>query len=90
MPLTAPHGYVKLGMFLDANAELDEVDADVRHLPEVLGVRIEIYRALKKWELMEAVARKLTLTTRIMPNGGSHGPTPAEGLNPLRPPEGFC
>jgi len=42
--LTAAQGYVELGMFLDANAELDELDPGVRHLPEVLGVRLEIYR----------------------------------------------
>jgi len=47
-------------MFLDANAELDEIDPAVRHLPEVLGVRLGIYRGLGKWELMEAVAKKLT------------------------------
>lgn len=57
--LTAAEGYVELGMFLDANAELDEIDPFCRHLPEVLAVRLEIYRALKKWDLMEAVAKKL-------------------------------
>jgi hypothetical protein len=39
-------------MFVDADTELDKVDAELRHLPEVLAVRIHIYRALKKWELM--------------------------------------
>jgi hypothetical protein len=36
------------------------MDAEVRHVPEVLEVRVEIYRALKKWELMQTVAKKLT------------------------------
>jgi len=31
-----------------------------RYLPEVLAVRLELFRGLKKWDLMEAVARKLT------------------------------
>ena len=37
--LTAAHGYCELGMFLDADAELERIDAEVRHLPEVLAVR---------------------------------------------------
>jgi hypothetical protein len=36
--LTAAQGYVMLGMWLDANAELEEIDAEVRHVPEVLVV----------------------------------------------------
>lgn len=58
--LTAAHGYVELGMFLDANAELEEIDPEVRHVPEVLEVRVQIYRGLKRWELMRVVAKKLT------------------------------
>ena len=29
--LTAAQGYLELGMFLDANAELDEIDPDERN-----------------------------------------------------------
>lgn len=58
--LTAAEGYVELGMYLDADAELDRIDPYARHVPEVLVVRVEIYRALGKWELMQTVARKLT------------------------------
>jgi len=46
-------------MFIDANAELEAITAERRHLPKVLAVRIEIYRGPKKWELMQAVAKKL-------------------------------
>ena len=46
-------------MFLDANAELEEIDPEVRHVPEVLEIRVQIYQALKKWELMQTVAKKL-------------------------------
>lgn len=46
-------------MYLDANDELEEIDAWCRHLPEVLEVRVGIYTALEKWELLEAVSRKL-------------------------------
>ena len=57
--LTVAQGYAELGMFLDADSELEAIDPDVRHVPEVLTVRIQIYSALKKWELMQAVAKKM-------------------------------
>ena len=59
--LTATQGYVELGMWLDANAELEEIDPEVRHFPEVLVVRVKIYRALEKWELLQVVAKRLAL-----------------------------
>jgi tetratricopeptide (TPR) repeat protein len=58
--LEAAQGFVELGMFMDANEELEEIDPEVRHLPEILAVRLEIYRALQKWELMQVVAKKLS------------------------------
>ena len=48
-------------MFLDANAELEEIDPEVRHVPEVLVVRLSVYHALKKWEVMQTVAQRLAL-----------------------------
>src|SRR5678815_500064 len=57
--LTAAQGYLALGMFLDADAELDRIEPDVRHRPEVLEVRAQIYCALGKWELMLVVANAL-------------------------------
>jgi tetratricopeptide (TPR) repeat protein len=58
--LTAAHGYIELKMYLDANDELEKIDPDVRHLPEVLSARLGIYSGLEKWGLMQAVAKKLT------------------------------
>jgi hypothetical protein len=55
----AASGYVQLGMYLEADAELDEIDPFCRAAPEVLAVRLEIYAVVKKWELMQAVAKKL-------------------------------
>ena len=55
----AASGYVQLGMYLEADAELDEIDPFCRAAPEVLAVRLEIYAGLKKWELMQTVAKKL-------------------------------
>jgi hypothetical protein len=57
--LRAAHGYIQLGMFEEANAELEEIDPFCRHLPEVLSARVVIYHALKKWELRAVVAEKL-------------------------------
>jgi len=48
--LHAAHGYIELGMFDAANAELEEIDPLCRHLPEVLSARVVIYHALKKWD----------------------------------------
>ncbi len=59
--LTAAQGYSALGMFLDANAELEEIDPEVRHVPEVLEVRVGIYQGLQQWELMQTVAKQLAI-----------------------------
>src|SRR2546426_8657083 len=67
MPLEPPDqqrwkaavGYVELGMYESANAELEKIDAFCRAAREVLAVRIAIYHGLGKWELMQEVARRL-------------------------------
>jgi tetratricopeptide (TPR) repeat protein len=53
-------GYVELGMFQDANDQLEKIDPFNRAAPEVLAVRIAIYHGLKKWELMREIAKRLT------------------------------
>jgi len=57
--LRSAHGYIDLGMYEAANAELEAIDPLCRHLPEVLIARVAIYCALKKWELMATVGKKL-------------------------------
>lgn len=57
--LTATQGYLELGMPLDADAELDEIDPEQRDVAEVLVLRVRIYSALQQWELMQAVAKVL-------------------------------
>ena len=52
-------GYVELGMFQEANDELENIDPFNRAAPEVLAVRLAIYRGLKKWELMQQIAKRL-------------------------------
>src|SRR5678816_839591 len=58
--LRAAYGYVQLGLFEEANAELEKIDPFCRHLPEVLVARAAIYHGLKKWDLLAVVAKKLT------------------------------
>jgi predicted Zn-dependent protease len=57
--LRAAEGYTELGMYLDADAELERIDSEFRHLPEVLAARVEIYTGLKKWEHLQTVASRL-------------------------------
>ena len=48
-------------MFLEADTELDKIDPFNRAAPEVLAIRLAIYHGLKKWELMQTVAKKMAL-----------------------------
>ena len=67
MPLEPPDlqhwwaavGFVELQMFQEANEELEKIDPFNRAAPEVLSVRLAIYRGLEKWELMQAIAKLL-------------------------------
>jgi hypothetical protein len=46
-------GYVELGMFQDANDQLEKIDPFNRAAPEVLAGRLDIYHGLEKWDLMQ-------------------------------------
>ena len=46
-------------MFAEADSELDKIDPFCRALPEVLAVRLAIYRGFNKWELMQQIAKRL-------------------------------
>jgi hypothetical protein len=67
MPLEPPDqqhwqaavGYVELGTFQDANDQLEKIDPFNRAAPEVLALRLAIYHGLKKWELMQEIAKRL-------------------------------
>ena len=43
--LRAAHGFIELGMFEEANAELEEIDPFCRHLPEVLTASSHLPRS---------------------------------------------
>jgi hypothetical protein len=77
MPLEPPDrqhseaalGYCELGMFEDANAELEEIDPLNRATPEVLAVRVAIYHGLKKWDALQVVAAQSPNMSRPTCNG---------------------
>ena len=64
MPLEPPDkeffnaavGYTQLGMFLEANEQLENIDPFNRVVPEVLALRVDIYGGLQKWDLMGEIA----------------------------------
>jgi tetratricopeptide (TPR) repeat protein len=58
--LRAARAYIELGMFDEAQAEMEQIDSCSRVLPELLATRIPLYRVLEKWDLIAIVARKLT------------------------------
>jgi Tfp pilus assembly protein PilF len=57
--LERAQGYVALGMFLEANDELDVITPEVRHVPEVLVVRAAVYHGTGRWSAMAVVAARL-------------------------------
>jgi len=58
--LRAACAFIELGMFDEAQAELEAVDSCDRLLPEILSARIPVYRLLENWDLMALVAKTLT------------------------------
>ena len=59
--LHAAQGYLDLGLPLDAHGELEEIEPELRHLSEVLAIKVPIFRRLAKWELMEVVSKELCI-----------------------------
>ena len=59
--LQAAQGFLDLGLPLDAHEELEEIEPEMRHLSEVLALKVPIFQALEKWALMEVVAKELCI-----------------------------
>ena len=57
--LQAAEGYVALGMYLEANNELEAMSRDCRFRHDVLLVRFGIYCGIGNSDLMEMVALQL-------------------------------
>ena len=56
---TAAVGYCELGLFSEANEQVEKIGPLKRITPAVLALRIDIYRGLEKWELMQAASEVL-------------------------------
>ncbi|MGC3990165.1 MAG: hypothetical protein QM796_10885 [Chthoniobacteraceae bacterium] len=59
--VSAAEGYAELGMYLEADQQLESILPEHRHLPSVLAVRLSIYSGLERWDLAEVVAKSLVL-----------------------------
>jgi len=82
--LEAAEGFLGLGMARDAWDELEQIEASNRGLPPVLKVRLEVARAMGKWEMVEAEARHLV---KIEPEESLHVFSLAQAMRHLKGPE---
>ena len=55
----ASSGYLELGMFDAAAVVLEEIAPEDKNRNEVLGARVNLYMAAKKWDMVAAVASHL-------------------------------
>jgi Flp pilus assembly protein TadD len=55
----ASSGYLELGMLDDAALALEEIEPEDKTRTEVLGARVVLYIAAKKWDMAAAVASHL-------------------------------
>jgi lipopolysaccharide biosynthesis regulator YciM len=55
----ASSGYLELGMFDAAALVLEEIAPEDKNRTEVLGMRVQLYMAAKKWDMAAAVASHL-------------------------------
>lgn len=58
--LEAAQGYTMLGLYLQANQELEQMSHDTRRWPEVLALKLAIFEGLMLWEMVEIAALQLT------------------------------
>jgi len=82
--LEAAQGFLGLGMAQDAWDELESIEASNRGLPPVLKVRLEVARAMGKWEMVETLARHLA---KIEPEESLHVFNLAQAMRQLEGPE---
>lgn len=76
-PLSTPHthyleaaqGWIELGNYIEANAELDEITPELRVHPDVLGVRWCIYAKAGKWEVCVDLAAAIVAADSRRPSG---------------------
>jgi len=57
--LATAHGFAKRKEWLEAHASLERMSPELRTALAVLALKVQIFYALEKWEMMEIVARTL-------------------------------
>jgi tetratricopeptide (TPR) repeat protein len=57
--LRAVEGYIELGMYEEADFEIEQIDPAWPAVSRILALKLCIYAGMAKWRLMEAVAKKL-------------------------------
>jgi predicted Zn-dependent protease len=57
--LKAVQGYLHLGMHSDAWNELENIPSEHRARPEVLKIRVDVCRAMQKWDMVVEVTKHL-------------------------------
>lgn len=60
--LEAAQGYATLGLYIQANQELEQMSRDSRYWPEVLAVKLAIFEGLNLWEMVEITALQLAVS----------------------------
>ena len=70
--LSAAIGWVELGNWQEANAELEKITLDSQGHPDVLEVRWQIYAKAEDWEEAIEAAREMTRQTPDLPFGWIH------------------
>jgi tetratricopeptide (TPR) repeat protein len=58
--VTAAEGYIALGLYLEANEELEQLDPLHQTLPRPLVLKLCVYAGLKQWDLVQTLAAKLS------------------------------
>jgi hypothetical protein len=86
--VVASSGYLELGMFDDAAMVLEEIAPEDKTRNEVLGARVGIYLAAKKWDMAAAVASHLV---KVDPQtAGSVSPMLSDAPKALRRRKPSC
>jgi lipopolysaccharide biosynthesis regulator YciM len=75
----ASSGYLELGMLDDAALALEEIEPEDKTRTEVLGARVVLYIAAKKWDMAPAVASHLVKVEQKTKPGGSTSPIRSDG-----------
>jgi hypothetical protein len=57
--LEGAQGYTTLGLYMQANRELEQMSYETRNWPEVIAVKLAIFDGLKLWEMVEILALQL-------------------------------